>query len=95
MSKSYYVYILASKMRGTLYVGVTNSLKKRVFEHKTKAKEGFTTQHKVDQLVYYEQSNDIQSALNREKHIKNWNRIWKIELIEEFNPEWNDLYNEI
>ncbi len=92
--KSYYVYILASKKNGTLYIGVTNNLIRRVFEHKKKYTKGFTKKYKVDKLVYFEQTESIASAIGREKQLKTWLRKWKIELIDSFNPEWNDLYYE-
>jgi putative endonuclease len=87
-----YVYILASKPRGTLYVGVTNDLVRRVYEHKAGIVEGFTKRYGVHRLVYYEVFDDIQNAILREKHIKKWNRAWKIGLIEERNLYWDDLY---
>ncbi len=90
--KSYFVYILASKKNGTLYIGVTFDLEKRVWEHKNKVIKGFTEKYNVDKLVYYEQTNDVESALNREKQMKVWKREWKIKLIQEDNPEWKDLY---
>ncbi|MBU4311123.1 MAG: GIY-YIG nuclease family protein [Candidatus Omnitrophica bacterium] len=90
--KSYYVYILASKRNGTLYIGVTNDLVRRVYEHKEGLVEGFTKKYKVDRLVYFEETNDVESAITREKRLKKWNRQWKIELIEKENPEWKDLY---
>jgi len=93
--KSYYVYILASRRNGTLYIGVTNDLIKRVYEHRNDLVEGFTKGHQVHRLVYYEQTNDIRSAITREKQMKKWKRRWKIELIEENNPEWKDLYDEL
>ena len=93
--KSYYVYILASKRNGTLYIGVTNDLIKRIYEHKNDLVEGFTKKYQVHQLVYYEETSDIQSAITREKQMKKWNRKWKLELIESTNPEWKDLYDEI
>ena len=86
---------MASRRNGTLYVGVTNDLIRRVHEHKTDAVEGFTKQYGVHDLVYYEQTGDIESAIGREKQIKKWNRSWKKRLIEEFNPDWNDLYNSL
>ncbi len=89
--KNYYVYILASKKNGTLYIGVTGNLERRLYEHKNKLVKGFTERYNVDRLVYYEQTNNISSALQREKQLKKWNRAWKIELIEKDNPEWNDL----
>ncbi|HYF03739.1 MAG TPA: GIY-YIG nuclease family protein [Patescibacteria group bacterium] len=88
----YYVYILASKYNGTLYIGVTNNLLRRVYEHKNKLADGFTAQHNVINLVYVESTPDIYSALLREKQLKKWNRQWKINLIVKENPEWNDLY---
>ena len=91
----YYVYILASQRNGTLYVGVTNDLVRRVFEHKNDVVEGFTKRYGVHLLVYHESSSDVTSAIQREKQIKKWNRAWKIELIEGVNPDWKDLYSEI
>ncbi|MBN2145552.1 MAG: GIY-YIG nuclease family protein [Candidatus Aureabacteria bacterium] len=88
----YFVYILASKKNDALYVGVTNDLKRRVFEHKNNLVEGFSSKYNIDILVYYEQTTDIKSAIEREKYIKKWNRKWKLELIERNNPEWKDLY---
>lgn len=92
---TYYVYILASKRNGTLYVGVTNDLIRRAYEHKNDFVEGFTRKYGVYKLVYFEQCEDFDSALQREKRIKEWKRKWKIELIEKGNPEWKDLYEEI
>jgi putative endonuclease len=89
----YYVYIMASKRNGTLYIGVTNNLTKRVYEHKHNLVEGFTKKYGVHKLVYYEQSEDVRSAIEREKILKTWQRQWKLRLIEEMNPEWNDLYD--
>ncbi len=91
MSKSYYVYILASKKNGTLYTGVTNNLERRIYEHKNNMIKGFTQKYKVHKLVYFEETNDINEALLLEKRIKKWYRTWKIELIEKENPEWIDL----
>jgi len=93
--KNYYVYILASKKNGTLYIGATNNLLKRVYEHKSKMVEGFTKKYNIHKLVYYEQTNSIQSALSREKQLKKRYRKWKIELIEEMNPDWKNLYYEL
>jgi putative endonuclease len=90
-TKTYYVYILASHPKGTLYIGVTNNLKRRLYEHKNGVNQGFTQNYKVYRLVYYEETNDIQSALSREKQLKKYKRQWKIELIEASNPLWNDL----
>lgn len=93
--RQYYVYILASQKNGTLYVGVTNDLIKRVWQHKNKVADGFTKKYGIDKLVYYEATENIESAILREKQLKKWNRAWKIRIIHEMNPEWNDLYNEI
>ncbi len=93
--KIYCVYILASKRNGTLYIGVTSNLKKIIWEHKEKMVEGFTKKYNVNKLVHFEQTENVHSALQREKQLKKWNREWKINLIEEENPEWEDLYNKI
>ena len=85
--KQYFVYILASKRNGTLYVGVTNNLNKRVWQHKSGLVDGFTKKYSVGMLVYYERFGSIDSAIVREKRLKKWNRKWKLELIEKFNPE--------
>ncbi len=95
MSKDYYVYILASKKNGVLYIGITNDLIRRIYEHKNNIKKGFTTKYKIYKLMYYEEFDDIGNALYREKQLKKWNRQWKIDLIEENNSEWRDLYKEI
>jgi len=95
MSKALYIYILASKKNGTLYIGVTNDLKRRIYEHKNNLIEGFTQKYQVHRLVYFEKIDDAYQALLREKRLKKWNREWKIKLIEENNPEWNDLYSEL
>ena len=89
--KTYYVYILASKKNGTLYIGVSSNLMKRIYEHKNKLIEGFTKKHNVNKLVYYQETTDVTIAISREKQLKKWNRKWKLELIEKNNPEWNDL----
>jgi putative endonuclease len=89
----YYLYILASKRKGTLYIGITNSLLRRVYEHKEGLIEGFTKKYKVKNLVYYEVHSNIYEAIKREKAMKKWLRKWKIELIEKTNPEWKDLYS--
>jgi putative endonuclease len=94
MTKTYYVYILASKRNGTLYIGVTNNLERRLYEHRNNLIEGFTNKYNVHHLVYYEDVNDIQTALQREKQLKKWTRKWKLELIEKVNPEWCDLAND-
>jgi putative endonuclease len=91
----YYLYILASYKKGTLYVGVTSDLIKRFWQHKTKAIAGFTSNYNVINLIYYEQYTDIQEAILREKRVKRWKRSWKIQLIESLNPEWRDLYGSL
>lgn len=91
----HYVYILASKRNGTLYIGVTTDILRRVSEHKHKQIEGFTKKYGVDNLVYFEIYEDYWEAANRERRMKKWNRDWKIKLIEERNPEWRDLYDEL
>jgi putative endonuclease len=89
------VYLLAGKKHGTLYVGVTSDLIKLVWEHKNDVLEGFTKKYAVHDLVWFEMHEDMQSAITREKNIKAWKRAWKIELIEQANPEWIDLYNSL
>ncbi len=89
---SYYVYLLASRRQGTLYLGVTNDLVRRVHEHKTKAVPGFTERYGVDRLVWFELYDDPTAAIAREKAVKKWRRDWKIRLIDEQNPEWRDLF---
>ncbi|MGH8401164.1 MAG: GIY-YIG nuclease family protein, partial [Gammaproteobacteria bacterium] len=89
------VYMLASQEYGTLYVGVTSNLVKRIWEHKNNAVEGFTHKYEVHTLVWYEQHETMESAINREKAIKAWKRDWKLELIENTNPQWEDLYPDI
>jgi putative endonuclease len=93
--KFYYVYILASKPWGTIYVGMTDDLIRRVLEHKQGLIPGFTKIYGVKMLVYYEQTELVLSAITREKQLKKWKREWKIRLIESMNPEWKDLYNEL
>ena len=92
---NYYVYILASKRHGTLYIGVTNDLVRRVYEHKNDLVEGFTKKYGIHLLVYYEQYDNVESAIQRERQMKKWNRQWKIRRIERQNPDWRDLYDEI
>lgn len=87
----YCVYILSSQRNGTLYIGVTNDLLRRMYEHKTKLVKGFTAKYGVDRIVYMEPYEDVRLAIQREKCLKKWNRAWKIRLIEEANPEWKDL----
>jgi len=91
VSNNYYVYILSNKKNGTLYIGVTSNLNKRIQEHKEKKIQGFTKKYDVNKLVYYEHTDDINSALQREKQLKKWNRNWKINLIVKDNAEWRDL----
>jgi len=93
--KCYWVYILASQIGGTLYVGVTNNLIRRIYEHRQGLVDGFTKRCGVHRLVYFEQFDDIEQAILREKRLKNWKRAWKIQLIEENNPNWDDLYPRI
>ena len=95
MKMSYFVYMLASQKNGTLYVGVTNHLIRRVHEHKTKAVAGFTSQYGVDRLVWFDQTDSVESAIAAEKRLKRWSRAWKVALIEKTNPQWRDLYGEI
>jgi putative endonuclease len=91
----YYVYIIASKRNGTLYIGVTNDLIRRIAEHKKGLVEGFSKKYKVNQLVYYEETPDVTSAIVREKRLKKWKRACKLRLIEEENPDWKDLYQDL
>lgn len=93
--KSYYVYILASKRNGTLYIGVTSNLSKRLHEHKQKTTSGFTSRYNVGMLVYYESTDSVETAIARAKQLKHWNRKWKLELIENTNPNWKDCSNDI
>jgi len=95
MQKNPYVYILASKPNGTLYIGVTSDLPKRVWQHREGVAEGFTKKHGVKTLVYYEPHESMESAIKREKQMKNWKRSWKINCIIRDNPDWVDLYDEI
>lgn len=95
MDKQPCIYILASKRNGTLYIGVTTNMIKRVWEHKRHLSQGFTNKYKVHLLVYFEMTDDITTAIKREKQLKKWRRQWKINLIENMNPEWRDLYPEI
>jgi len=92
--KNYYIYILASKKNGTLYIGMTNDLVRRIFEHKSGSIEGFTKKYSVDKLVYFESTTDVNEAIAREKRLKKWKRQWKIDLIENSNPDWRDLSDE-
>jgi putative endonuclease len=89
---AYYVYILASRRNGTLYVGVTNDLVRRVYQHREGLAKGFSLQYGVNQLVWFESTADVLVAIGREKQLKNWKREWKLQLIEKTNPGWSDLY---
>ncbi|MBS9783850.1 GIY-YIG nuclease family protein [Candidatus Gracilibacteria bacterium] len=89
--KKYFIYILSSKRNGTLYIGVTSNLSNRIYQHKNNLVEGFTKKHKIHTLVYFEEFENIHEALQREKQLKKWKREWKIALIEEDNPDWNDI----
>ncbi len=91
----YYVYILANKVNGPIYIGVTNDLISRVYCHKNNLVDGFTRKYHIHNLVYYEAYNDVMEAINREKRMKKWKREWKIELIEKNNPTWEDLYDHL
>ena len=95
MEKAFYVYILASERNGTLYIGVTSDLVKRVWQHREKSTEGFTKKYSVKNLVWFEVHSDAASAITREKQLKKWNRDWKINLIQQDNPTWRDLYADI
>ena len=94
-NKTYYVYIMASKRNGTLYIGMTNDLIRRVYEHKNNSADGFTNKYRVHNLVYWEQSNDVESAIQREKQLKKWKRQWKLVLIEKHNASWQDRYEQL
>jgi len=87
----YLVYILTNKSNKVLYIGVTSNLERRMFEHKNKVINGFTKKYNLKKLVYFEETSDVRSAIEREKQLKNWHRDWKIKLVTDFNPEWKDL----
>lgn len=91
----YFVYILASRPRGVLYVGITNDPARRIYQHREGLADGFTKRFQVKHLVYVESHDDVRDAIAREKRIKRWKRDWKIELVERTNPDWNDLYENI
>ena len=95
MDKYYYVYMLASRRNGTLYIGVTSNLVQRVWQHREGVADGFTKEHGVGRLVWFEQHVDVEAAIRREKQLKKWNREWKVRLVESANPYWNDLYESI
>jgi putative endonuclease len=92
---SYFIYILTNKKFGTLYIGITRDLVRRIYEHKEKLLDGFSKKYGLDKLVYYEIFDSVIDAISREKQLKNWKREWKIELIKKMNPEWKDLYSEV
>ena len=93
--RQYYVYILASGRNGTIYTGVTNDILRRVYEHKTEAMRSFTSRYRVKRLVWFEVHPSISHAIQREKNLKHWSRAWKLALIEEANPGWRDLYEDL
>jgi putative endonuclease len=95
MEKEFYVYILTRLDSKKFYVGLTSNLPKRIYEHRKELADGYTKEHSIKTLVYYEVYKDAENAMKRERRLKKWNRIWKIELIEKFNPEWKDLYEHI
>ena len=92
---AFFVYCMASRRKGTLYLGVTNDLIRRVYQHKSKSLGGFTARYDVNMLVWYECYDDPLTAISREKKLKKWRRDWKLALIEKINPSWSDLYQEI
>ena len=95
MEKQFCVYIVTNQRRGTLYIGVTSNLVQRIAQHREKVGEGFTAKYGLDRVVWYEMHDEAESAILREKQLKKWNRLWKIELIEKMNPEWRDLFQDI
>ncbi|NTU46928.1 GIY-YIG nuclease family protein [Candidatus Roizmanbacteria bacterium] len=95
MLKPAYIYIVSNTINGTVYIGVTSNLIKRIWEHKNNVVKGFTQQYALHNLVYFEMFTDISQAIAREKQLKHWNRLWKLKLINEANPQWRDLYEEI
>ena len=95
MKEKFYVYIMAKARNSTFYVGVTSDLARRVWEHKNKVTEGFTEKYEIKSLVYYEIFDDAENAFRREKRLKKWNRTWKMRVIEEMNPDWKDLYEDV
>ena len=93
--KNMYVYIITNKNNNVLYIGVTNNLVRRIYEHKNHLLDGFSAKYNVEKLVYYERYNDEITAIQREKNLKHYTKKWKIDLINKFNPEWKDLYSDI
>jgi len=92
---NYYIYIITNKTKSVLYIGVTNNLQRRVYEHKNRVIPGFTSKYKIDKLIYFEHFDNINDAIKREKQLKKWNRSWKEDLINKENPDWEDLYTKI
>ena len=92
---SYFVYIMTNKPNGVIYIGVTNDLIRRVYEHNHHLAKGFTDRYNLEKLVWFAQTDDVNSAIAREKQLKNWHRQWKLDLIEQMNPDWQDLYASI
>jgi putative endonuclease len=92
---AYFVYIMASQRHGTMYIGVTNNLIRRVYEHREKITPGFTSKYNVNRLVWFDQTDSIEAAIQHEKRLKHWQRAWKIEMIEKANPQWEDLYSSL
>ncbi len=95
MHNQHYVYMLTNKYKNVFYVGITNDIYGRIWEHKTKTFKGFSSKYNIDRLVYYEIFEDVDEAITKEKKIKRWNREWKVDMINDFNPTWKDLYNDI
>jgi putative endonuclease len=95
MKKKYFIYIVSNKIRTTFYIGVTNNLERRVYEHKQGLISGFTQKYNLKDLIYFEEYKDINDAINREKQLKNWHRDWKINLIKKVNPQLDDLSNKL
>lgn len=95
MSPTHHVYIMASQRNGTTYIGVTNNLVRRVYEHREKLFTGFSSTYRISKLVYHELHTDVRDAIKREKQLKKWKRAWKVDLIEQSNPEWRDLWFEL
>ena len=93
--RSYFIYIATNKMDSVLYVGVTNNLARRAFEHKNQLVKGFTSKYNICKIVYFEETSDVKSAITREKQLKNWHREWKLNLIKENNPEFDDLIEKL
>jgi len=95
MAKTYYVYIITNKLNSVFYIGITNDLIRRIYEHKNKLQKGFTKKYNINKLIYYEEFVDSVNAIEREKQLKNWHRDWKINLIKKKNPKFKDLYDDL